>query len=138
MTNTLTPKDLIFAEEALIADVQFAVHNLLESKGVTRAALARMLNLSEARISQLFKDSPKNLTLRTVARIFRALGEDARITSETLDRLMQAETNPHDSQRDPYRIMLASMTDDARVRRPYVEDQTCNDNFVEPDFAAYA
>jgi transcriptional regulator with XRE-family HTH domain len=80
--------EFIEAEEALIADVQFAIHNFLEAKGVSRAELSRLLGVSDARISQIFHDTPKNLTLRTIARIFRALGEKARVTSPTLDRLI--------------------------------------------------
>jgi transcriptional regulator with XRE-family HTH domain len=83
-------KDMVIAADKLIADTQFAIHNLMEAKDVSRRELARALDVSEPRISQLFHDTT-NLTLRTIARIFHVLGEDARITSRTLDRLIPAE-----------------------------------------------
>lgn len=88
--NATKVKDgkLIYAEESFIADVQFAIHNLLEAKGVSRADLARAMGVSEARISQLFSDNPRNLTLRTIARMFYAAGEEPQLTSKTLASLI--------------------------------------------------
>lgn len=78
----------IYAEEGFIADVQFAIHNLLEAKQKSRADLARAMGVSDARISQLFSDNPRNLTLRTIARVFHALEEEPELTSLALGRLI--------------------------------------------------
>jgi len=80
-------KARIFAEEGFIADTQFAIHNLLEDKKMNRADLAKALDVSEARVSQMFSDEAKNLTLRTIARIFHVLGEEVRISSPRLDQI---------------------------------------------------
>lgn len=76
----------LFAEERLIADVQYRIQKLMNLKGTTRAELARRLDVSEARVSQIFSQSPRNLTLRTVADIFNVLGEECKLTSPSLDR----------------------------------------------------
>ena len=91
MERIIPEEDMVIAEDALITDVQFALHNLLEAKGVSRAELARRLNVSEARVSQVFEEEPRNLTLKTIARFFRALGEEARLTSRCLARLIPAD-----------------------------------------------
>lgn len=88
MKKNVETRDEIFAEEGFIADVQFAIHNLLEDKKMTRADLARALDISQARVSQMFGDAAKNLTLRTLARIFHALGEDIRVTSPRLEEIL--------------------------------------------------
>lgn len=82
--------DMLIAEDSLIADVQFTIHNLLEQKGVSRAELARRLSVSEAYVSQLFSDVTRNLTLRTIARVFKALGETPcrAITPRAMSRLV--------------------------------------------------
>lgn len=79
--------EMIFAEEALIADVQFVIHNLMADRRLSRADLARELGVSQARVSQMFSDDAKNLTLRTLARIFRVLGQECRITCDRWEAL---------------------------------------------------
>jgi DNA-binding Xre family transcriptional regulator len=81
-------EDAIFAEEALIVDVQTAIHTLMVDRDMSRAELARKLDVSQARVAQMFSDSAKNLTLRTVARVFHALGERCRVTSDRLETLV--------------------------------------------------
>jgi transcriptional regulator with XRE-family HTH domain len=77
MAHKLTQDEMISAEEALIVDVQVAIHTLMLDRGLSRADLARELDVSQARVSQMFSDDAKNLTLRTVARILRVLGATA-------------------------------------------------------------
>ncbi len=80
--------DMIIAEDALISDVQFAIHNLMEVKGFSRADLARALSISETQVSSLFHDEPKNLTLCLIARIFHTLGEKPQLTSSCLLKII--------------------------------------------------
>jgi transcriptional regulator with XRE-family HTH domain len=75
-------KDVIFAEEAFVVDVQGLLHQIMEEKGYTRADLARMLGVSRARITQIFSDECKNLTIRLLARAMYAMGETPTLTCD--------------------------------------------------------
>ncbi len=83
---------MISAEETLIADVQVAVHNLMLDRSLSRADLARALGVSQARVAQMFSDSAPNLTLRTLARVFRVLGQECRVTCDRWDALLASES----------------------------------------------
>lgn len=65
-----------FKEELFVAEAQARLQMLLEDRGVTRAELSRKLGVSRARVTQIFSDDAKNLTLRLLARSFIALGEE--------------------------------------------------------------
>jgi hypothetical protein len=88
-------EEMIFAEEAVIVEAQTAIHTLMEDLGVNRAELARRLDVSDARVSQMFSDMAKNLTLRTLGRVFRALGQECRITCDRLDARMREQECRH-------------------------------------------
>lgn len=77
------------AVERLIVDTQFLIHQLMIDEGVSRAELAKRLNCSKSRITQMFGDHP-NLTLETLARVFFALNDKCRVTSDKAERVMQA------------------------------------------------
>lgn len=66
----------IFALEALVVSVQIALHRAMTKHGVSSKQLAERLGMSPARVSQIFSDKGPNLTLRTIAKIQSALGED--------------------------------------------------------------
>lgn len=83
-------EEAIRAEERFVVDVQHRIQTLLNDRGMTYANLASDLNVSGARVSQMFGDEASNLTLRTVARIFHALGEECEITSPRLEELGKA------------------------------------------------
>jgi len=89
MSHAIPHDDMISAEEALIADVQFVIHNLMQDRSLSRADLARELGVSQARVTQMFSDSAKNLTLRTLARVFRVLGQECRVTCDRWDALLE-------------------------------------------------
>ena len=65
-----------FREEFFVSQVQAKLAELLEDKGVSRAELARKLDVSRPRVTQIFSDDAKNLTLRLVFRSFAALEEE--------------------------------------------------------------
>ncbi|MGY3149624.1 transcriptional regulator with XRE-family HTH domain [Bradyrhizobium sp. USDA 3397] len=77
--DTPMPAGLIEAQEDLVIDAQFLLHDLMIERGVSRAELARRLGISKARLSQVFRPGA-NLTLRTVAALFFALGETAKLS----------------------------------------------------------
>ena len=66
----------IFREEFFVAEVQARLSEMMESKGVSRAELARRLDVSRARVTQIFSDEYKNFTVRLLVRSFLALGEE--------------------------------------------------------------
>jgi transcriptional regulator with XRE-family HTH domain len=139
MERTIDEK-MVVAEDTLIADVQFAIHNLLEAKRVSRATLARKLGVSEARISQLFCDEAKNLTLRTLARIFHVLGEEPQITSDTLRRIIPLEndggSDAFDADEEPGKHALLSAQLRVLTHARAAFEFSANENFAEFDLAA--
>jgi transcriptional regulator with XRE-family HTH domain len=65
-----------FREEFFVAGVQAQLSRMLDDKGVSRAELARRLDVSRARVSQIFSDEAQNFTLKLLARSFLAVGEE--------------------------------------------------------------
>ena len=72
-----------FREEFFIAEAQSRLGDLMEIKGITRAELARRLDVSRARVTQIFSDESKNFTVRLLVRSFLALGEEPMIISRS-------------------------------------------------------
>lgn len=65
-----------FAIEDLTFSTQIALQKAMSRKGVTNKELSDRLGMSPARVSQIFSSNGPNLTLKTIARIAHALGED--------------------------------------------------------------
>ena len=65
-----------FATEALVFSTQVALQKAMNRKGVGKKELSERLGMSPARVSQIFSSNSPNLTLKTIARIAHALGED--------------------------------------------------------------
>lgn len=80
--------EAIIAAEGFVADVQFRIQSVLNDRGMTRAELASRLDVSEARVSQMFTAQASNLTLRTVGKVFYAMGEECYITTPRLEELL--------------------------------------------------
>mgnify|MGYP003656588177 CR=1 FL=1 len=91
MPLSIKEKSAIEAGERLLVDVQADIFWLMHEKGVSQADLARELGVSKARVSQLFGDKAENLTIRTLAKIFDALGERASVHSPLLVKLKADE-----------------------------------------------
>lgn len=64
-----------FAVEDLVFQVQMEIHRAMKRHSIDQAELARRLNVSPARVSQYFSKDGPNLTVKTIARIFHAIGE---------------------------------------------------------------
>lgn len=79
-------------EEEFLLDVQIAISWLMKDKGFSQKRLADLMGVSPSAVNQLFDEDGKNLTLRTVARVFAYLGENAEITSERLKELKRNAT----------------------------------------------
>jgi len=65
--------DLARAEVSFILDIQMAVQSAMDQKGLNQADLARLMGVSEARVSQMLRDSGANLQARTVGAVAYAL-----------------------------------------------------------------
>lgn len=70
------------AESEFIVAVQSEIQRVMNGKGLRARDLSKRLNVSEARISQMFGDQAKNLTLRTIAKLFYHLGESPVVTTQ--------------------------------------------------------
>lgn len=64
----------IIAEEDLVIDVQFLLQEMINKHSVSRSELAKKIGITRARLTQLMQPNA-NPTIRTLARIFNALGE---------------------------------------------------------------
>lgn len=76
----------VYAEEALVVDLQSLLHTVMVEKGFTRAQLAEAMGVSRARVSQLFSDDCTNFTVRMLARALFALGEQLEVSCPTMAR----------------------------------------------------
>ena len=80
--KTPNEREAIFAEEAFVVDVQILLNKIMTEKGFSRADLARAMNLSRPRITQIFSDDCKNFTVKLLARAMHAMGESASLTCD--------------------------------------------------------
>lgn len=69
------------AVDSITLSVQFALQKAMREQCLTQKELAARLNVSAARISQILAKNAENLTLKTIARIADALGEDFELVS---------------------------------------------------------
>ncbi|MDR6292371.1 transcriptional regulator with XRE-family HTH domain [Inquilinus ginsengisoli] len=97
MTST-DRAEIIEAEEAFVVDVQFCIQTLMNVKGWTQADLARALDVSPARVSQMFADDAHDLRLRTVARIFAAMGETCRLSNPTVEDRLASDREAYEAE----------------------------------------
>lgn len=81
--NDTLEQKRVFAEEAAVVDAQILLHGVMERKGVSRADLARAMNVSRARVTQIFSDECSNLTIRLLARALWALGEELALFTDS-------------------------------------------------------
>lgn len=87
-----------FAIEDLVFSVQIALQKAMRRSGVSQADLAAKLGMTPGRVSQVFSKGGPNLTLKTIARIANALGEDFDLVSKSelaeLRRQKEVRTRP--------------------------------------------
>jgi DNA-binding Xre family transcriptional regulator len=72
-----------FAIEALVFSVQIALQKAMAKHGVTNKELAERLGMTPARVSQIFSTNGPNLTLKTIAKVQHALGEEFELLSKS-------------------------------------------------------
>lgn len=76
-----THYDAIYAQEAAMIEASELIARALESSGVSRAELARRLDVSRGEITARLKGE-RNITVRTLAETLHALGERLVLTTE--------------------------------------------------------
>ena len=74
----------LFQQERLILDITELMDKALKETGTRRAALAKALGLSRGRITQVL-GGDENLTLRTIADVFTAMGKHLATSLEPID-----------------------------------------------------
>lgn len=65
--------DLARAEVSFILDIQMAVQSAMDLKGLNQSDLARLMGVSEARVSQMMRGSGTNMQAKTVGAVAHAL-----------------------------------------------------------------
>lgn len=95
-TKKVCAEELIDAEEEFLVDVQIAMHALLQIRGLKQRDLAALIGVSEPYVSQLFSSDASNLTLRTLAKVFAALGDKVELSSDILRQKGLAGTQIQD------------------------------------------
>jgi transcriptional regulator with XRE-family HTH domain len=66
--------DTLVVENRFITDIQMEIERAMKEQNLSQAQLARALEITEARVSQILSGNGKNLQARTVARIANVLG----------------------------------------------------------------
>jgi transcriptional regulator with XRE-family HTH domain len=77
--------------EGLTLSIQVALQDSMMRNCISRKELAERLGVSPARVSQILSCHGSNLTLRTVARVAHALGEDFELISKDELRRMKKQ-----------------------------------------------
>lgn len=78
---------MMLAEERALANVQAMAIRLLDEKKLKRSELAKSLDVSEARISQIFAGDPANLSIKKAAQLFFAMGEELVFSCKKIDEM---------------------------------------------------
>lgn len=73
-----------YQQEQLLLQVTEHMCKIMNEEEITRSQLADLLGKSKGRISQIL-DGEKNLTLRTIANVFTALGRRAVFQTEPIE-----------------------------------------------------
>ena len=87
LRSTDDPEEMrILQQERLVVEITELMCKAMKESGVKRGQLAERLNKSKGRITQIL-NGETNLTLRTVADVFTALGKTLMVSTE--DRFVE-------------------------------------------------
>lgn len=101
--------DVLMAEENAVMRIQTILLRLIDHHGISRAELAARLGVSTAHVSQLLDAvNPPNLSIRKIARVLQALGEDLEINTPTIRQLDREAYQQQELNRARYRGATAS------------------------------
>lgn len=88
-------EELDFAEEEAVAQAAIVIAQCLERCGMSQRELAQRLGISEGRISQILS-AESNPTVKTLARVGRALGCRLQLDLVSLHRSQEPASVPGD------------------------------------------
>lgn len=129
MTHSAIDPKIIEAEENLLIDFQFLLQEVMTEKGITRSELAEMARLSKPRLTQILR-SEANPTIKSMARLFHALGEQVCLSRKPLAAEEKGAAAPAD--RDEWQWESGTRSeerrDDKKVARLVKESFASNDN----------
>lgn len=98
--------ELLVAEEELILHAQMLIQRVLNERGISQKRLAEKLGVGESYVSQMLGTSARNLTLRTIARVMKALDVKATLV---LDDYVEAAVAASASNDDDAKAMVSRM-----------------------------
>ncbi|MDO6591827.1 MULTISPECIES: helix-turn-helix domain-containing protein [Rhodobacterales] len=91
LLGSQTPdQEEIFAIEELVFSVQISLQRAMNRNGVSSKELAERLGMTPARVSQIFSSKGSNLTIKTIAKVINALGEEFEFSPKVKKRSTQA------------------------------------------------
>ncbi len=73
----------VFQQERLVVEITDLMCKAMKERGIRRGQLAKQLHKSKGRISQIL-NGETNLTLRTVADVFTALGKTLTVSADDI------------------------------------------------------
>jgi hypothetical protein len=74
-------EEIIYAEEGLRVDIQWHIHARMKNLGIDECELAKRLGVKVRSVKRMF-GSDMNMRLKTIARIYHALGDEVRFGSK--------------------------------------------------------
>lgn len=92
MEQMTVQNSAVYAEEALVVDVQSFLYRMMHEKGMSRSELAEAMGVTKARVTQIFSDECKNFTVKLLARAVHAMGEQIEVSSSFCRKLDDAES----------------------------------------------
>jgi len=98
--------ELLVAEEELILHAQMLIQRVLNERGISQKRLAEKLGVGESYVSQMLGTSARNLTLRTIARVMKALDVKATLV---LDDYVETVVAANASNDDEAKAMVSRM-----------------------------
>jgi transcriptional regulator with XRE-family HTH domain len=98
--------ELLVAEEELILHAQMLIQRVLNERGISQKRLAEKLGVGESYVSQMLGTSARNLTLRTIARVMKALNVKATLV---LDDYVETTIAASASNDDDAKAMVSRM-----------------------------
>lgn len=110
--------------DALTMSVQFALQKAMRENCISQKELSNRLGVSAARVSQILAKDAENLTLKTIAKIADALGEEFELISRSdIDDLKCRAKK--DTQHSAANVYLLSRSH----RHGWVDQSAANDRF---------
>lgn len=88
-------EDISAMEDEFLFEVQYAISTVMTERGVSQANLAKAMGVSSAYVSNLLNNPDRNMSAKTIAKVFALLGDtgltlSSNILSATRAKLHQS------------------------------------------------